>query len=110
MSLFVRFVGNVLTIHETVMVCECRILAENVLEVHEGLKVKLDQLIVEQNTRQLSIVGVNKIKDMIKTVGWVPHKGMMYAMPLEEHAVRCEESFVKYDFSKLVGKVSCKVL
>ena len=108
MSLFVRFVGNVLTIHETATVCLCRILAENVL--HEGLKVKLDQLIVGQNTRQLSIVGVNKIKDMIKTVGWVPHKGIMYAMPLEEHAVRCEEAFVKYDFSKLVGKVSCKVL
>ena len=110
MSLFVRFVGNVLTIHETVTVCLCRILAENVL--HEGLKVKLDQLIVGQNTRQLSIVhvGVNKIKDMIKTVEWVPHKGIMYAMPLEEHAVRCEEAFVKYDFSKLVGKVSCKVL
>ena len=30
----------------------------------------------------------------------------MYAMPIEEHAVRCEEAFVKYDFSKLVGKVS----
>ena len=87
MSLFVRFVGNVLTIQETVTV-----------------------LIVGQNTRKLSIVGVNKIKDMIKTVGWVPHKGIMYAMPLEEHAVRCEEAFVKYDFSKLVGKVSCKVL
>jgi hypothetical protein len=87
------------------MVCLCRILEENVL--HEGLKVKLDQLIVGQNTRQLSIVGVNKIKDMIKTVGWVPHKGIMYAMPLEEHAVCCEEAVVKYDFSKLVGKVSC---
>jgi len=79
MSLFVQFVGNVLTIHETVTVSLCRILAENVL--HEGLKVKLDQLIVGQNTRQLSIVGINKIKDMIKTVGWVPHKGIMYAMP-----------------------------
>ena len=82
----------------------CRILAENVL--HEGLKVKLDQLIVGQNTIHLSIVVVNKIKDMIKTVGWVPHKVVMYAMP----AVCCEEAFVKYDFSKLVGKVSCKVL
>ena len=108
MSLFVRFVGNVLTIHETVMVCLCRILAENVL--HEGLKVKLDQMIADQNTRQLSIVGVNRIKGMITTVGWVPHKGITYAMLLEEHAVRCEEAFVKYDFSKLVGKVSCKVL
>ena len=73
--------------------------------LHEGLKVKLDNLIVGQNTRQLSIVGVNKIKDMIKTVGWVPHKGIMYAMPVEEHAVRCEQAFQKYDFSKVVGKV-----
>ena len=83
---------------------KCRILAENVL--HEGLKVKLENLIPGQNTRQLSVVGVNKIKDMIRTVGWIPHKGIMYAMPIEEHAVRCEEAFVKYDFSKLVGKVS----
>ena len=30
----------------------------------------------------------------------------MYAMPIEEHAVRYEEAFVKYDFSKLVGEVS----
>ena len=74
------------------------------------MKLDLVNLIVGQNTRQLSIVGVNKIKDMIKTVGWVPHKGIIHAMPLEEHAVRCEEAFVKYDFSKLVGKVSCKVV
>ena len=46
-----------------IVVYECRILAENVL--HEGLKVKLDNLIPGQNTRQLSVVGVNKIKDMI---------------------------------------------
>ena len=72
--------------------------------------MKLDQLIVGQNTRQLSIVGVNKIKDMVKTVGWVPHKGIMYAMPLEEHAVRCEEAFNKNDFSKLVGRIICKVV
>ena len=42
---------------------------------------------------------------MIKKVGWVPHKGIKYAMPIEEHAVHCEHAFVKYDFSKLVGKV-----
>ena len=65
---------------------ECRILAENVL--HEGLKVKLENLIPGQNTRQLSVVGVNKIKGMIRTVRWIPHKGIMYAMPIEEHAVR----------------------
>ena len=53
---------------------------------------------------------------MIKTVGWVPHKGIMYAMPLEEYAVHCEQTFLKYDFSKVVGKVisiiecKCKVL
>ena len=86
-----------------IVLCEHRILAENVL--HEGLKVKLENLVVGQNTRQLSIVGVNKIKEMIKTVGWVQHKGIMYAMPIEEHAVQCEQAFVKYDFSKLVGKV-----
>ena len=67
--------------------------------------MKLDNLIVGQNTRQLSIVGVNKIKAMIKTVGWIPHKGIMYAMHIEEHTVQCEQAFVKYDFSKLVGKV-----
>ena len=83
---------------------ECRILAENVL--HEGLRVKLENLIPGSNTRQVSVVGVNKITDMIRTVGWIPHKGIMYAMPIEEHAVQCEEAFVKYDFSKLVGKVS----
>jgi len=85
-------------------VYECRILAENVL--HEGLRVKLDNLIPGSNTRQVSVVGVNKIKDMIRTVGWIPHKGIMYATPIEEHAVRCEEAFVKYNLSKLVGKVS----
>ena len=73
----------------------CRILAENVL--HESLKVKLDNLIVGSNTRQVSRVGVNKIKEMIKTVGWVP---------LEEYAERCEAAFEKYDFSKVVEKVS----
>ena len=51
----------------TIVLYECRILADNVL--HEGLKVKLDNLIPGQNTRQLSVVGVNKIKDMIRTVG-----------------------------------------
>ena len=70
------------------------------------MKVKLENLVVGQNTRQLSVVGVNKIKEMIKTVGWVPHKRIMYAMPIEEHAVQCEQAFVKYDFSKLVGKVT----
>ena len=88
----------------TIVLYECRILADNVL--HEGLKVKLDNLIPGQNTRQLSVVGVNKIKDMIRTVGWIPHKGIMCAMPIEDHAVRCEEAFFKYDLSKLVGKVS----
>ena len=47
----------------TIVLYECRILADNVL--HEGLKVKLDNLIPGQNTRQLSVVGVNKIKDML---------------------------------------------
>ena len=61
---------------------ECRILAENVL--HEGLRVKLENLIPGSNTRQVSVVGVNKIKDMIRTVGWIPHKGIMYAMPIKE--------------------------
>ena len=57
--------------------------------------MKLENLIPGQNTRQLSVVGVNKIKDIIRTVGWIPHKGIMYAMPIEEHAVRCEEAFFK---------------
>ena len=89
---------------DKIVVYECRILAENVL--HKGLKVKLDNSIPGQNTRQLSVVGVNKINDVIQTVGWIPRKRIMYAMPIEEHTVRCEEAFVKYDFSKLVGKVS----
>ena len=80
-----------------------RILAENVL--HKGLKVNLENLIVGKNTRQLSTVGVNKIKDMIKQVGWVPHKGILYVMPEEDFAARCEQSFLKYDFSKDVAKV-----
>ena len=44
---------------------------------------------------------------MIKIVGWVPHKGIMHAMPLEEYAVQCAQAFLKYDFSesKVVGKV-----
>ena len=42
----------------------CKILAENVL--NENLNVKLDiiNLIVGTNTRQVSRVGVNKIKEM----------------------------------------------
>ena len=71
------------------------------------MKVKLDNLIVGTNTRQVSRVGVNKIKEMIKTVGWVPQKGILYVMPLEEYAERCEAAFEKYDFSKVVEKVSC---
>ena len=74
--------------------------------LHESLKVKLDNLIVGTNTRQVSRVGVNKIKEMIKTVGWVPQKGILYVMPLEEYAERCEAAFEKYDFSKVVEKVS----
>ena len=70
------------------------------------MKVKLDNLIVGTNTRQVSRVGVNKIKEMIKTVGWVPQKGILYVMPLEEYAERCEAAFEKYDFSKVVEKVS----
>ena len=76
----------------------------------EGLKAKLANLIVGQNTRQLSIVGVDKIKEMIKSVGWVPHKGIMYAMPVDEHDVLCEQAFLNYDFSKVVGKVIIIVL
>ena len=49
---------------------------------------------------------MNKIKEMIKTVGWVPQKGILYVMPLEEYAERCEAAFEKYDFSKVVEKVS----
>ena len=74
---------------------EYRILAD--ISLHEGLKVKLENLIVGQNTKQFSIVSVNKTNEMIKRFEWVPHKGMLYAMPLEEHAVRCEEPLVKYD-------------
>ena len=85
-------------------------MAENVL--HESLRVKLKHLKIGNNTRQVSRLGVNKIKEMIKTAGWVPHKGILYVMPTEEHAQRCEEAFKKYDFSKVVGKVSnsCKCL
>ena len=79
---------------------ECRILAEN--DLHKGLKVKLENLIPGQNTRQLSVVGVNKIKDIIQTVGWIPHKRIMHATPIEEHAVRCEEAFVKNDLLLLI--------
>jgi len=68
--------------------------------------VKLKHLKIGNNTRQVSRLGVNKIKEMIKTAGWVPHKGILYVMPTEEHAQRCEEAFKKYDFSKVVGKVS----
>ena len=70
------------------------------------MKVKLDNLIVGTNTRQVSRVGVNKIKEMIKTVGWVPQKGILYVMPLEEYTERCEAAFKKYDFSNVVEKVS----
>ena len=51
----------------------------------EGLKAKLENLTVGSNTRQLSTVGVNKIKDLIKSVGWVAQKGILYAMPQNMH-------------------------
>ena len=82
----------------------CRILARNVL--HESLKVKLGNLIIGPNTRQLCRAGINKIKDMIRKVGWVPQKGILYVVPCEEHAERCQSSFLDYDFSKVVSKVS----
>ena len=74
--------------------------------------MKLKHLKIGNNTRQVSRLRVNKIKEMIKTAGWVPHKGILYVMPTEEHAQSCEEAFKKYDFSKVVGKVSnsCKCL
>ena len=76
---------------------ECRILAENLL--HESLKVKLDNLIVGTNTRQVSRVGVNKIKEMIK-------EGDFVCDALDEYAERCEAAFEKNDSSKVVEKVS----
>ena len=73
--------------------------------LYESIRVKLKHLKIGNNTRQLSRLGVNKIKEMIKTAGWVPHKGILYVMPIQEHAQRCEEAFEKYDFSKVVGKI-----
>ena len=73
--------------------------------MHEGLKVKVKNLIPGQNTRQLSVVGVNKIKDMIQTVGWIPHK-QKCTQCLSRNTLSGEVAFVMYDFSELVGKVS----
>ena len=81
-----------------------RILSDNIL--HEGLKVKLSNLRVGQNTRTLCRAGINQIKDMIRKVGWVQQKGIMYVVPTPEHAKECEGAFLDYDFSKLVTKVS----
>ena len=80
-----------------------RILAENIL--HESLKVKLRNLQPGNNTRQLCTAGINKIKEMVRTVGWVPQKGILYVIPTEEHAEKCVASFLEYDFSKVVSKV-----
>ena len=81
-----------------------RILAANVL--HESLKIKLKNLTPGPNTRQLCRAGINKIKDMIQKVGWVPQKGILYVIPTPEHAEKCVNSFLDYDFSKVVSKVS----
>ena len=43
---------------------------------------------------------------MIRKVGWVQQKGIMYVVPTPEHAKECEGAFLDYDFSKLVTKVS----
>ena len=43
---------------------------------------------------------------MIRKVGWVPQKGILYVIPVPEHAERCQSSFLDYDFSKVVSKVS----
>ena len=80
-----------------------RILAENVL--HESLKIKLKSLTPGPNMRQLCRAGINKIKDMIRKVGWVPQKGILYVIPTPEHAEQCVNSFLDYDFSKVVSKV-----
>ena len=82
----------------------CGILAENVL--HESLKIKLKNLTPVPNTRQLCRAGINKIKDMIQKVGWVPQKKILYIIPTPEHAEQCVNSFLHYDFSKVVSKVS----
>ena len=82
----------------------CRILAENVL--HEGLQIKLKNLTPGPNTRQLCRAGTNKIKDMIRKVGWVPQKGILYVIPTPEHAEQCVKSFLDYDFLKVVSKLS----
>ena len=42
---------------------------------------------------------------MIRKVGWVPQKGILYVIPVPEHAERCQSSFLDYDFSKVVSKV-----
>ena len=47
----------------------------------------------------------NKIKYMMRKVGWVPQKGIAYAIPTEEHAEKRVNSFLDYDFSKVVFKV-----
>lgn len=74
--------------------------------IHESLKIKLSNLTLGNNTRQLCRAGINKIKDMIRKVGWVPQKGILYVIPVPEHADRCQSSFLDYDFSKVVSKVS----
>ena len=50
--------------------------------------------------------GINTIKDMIRKVGWVPQKGILYVTPTLEHAERCAGAFLGYDFSQVVSKVS----
>ena len=68
--------------------------------------MKLTNLQPGSNTRQLCRAGINKIKEMIRKVGWVPQKGIMYVVPAAEHAEKCESSFLDYDFSKVVSQVS----
>ena len=80
-----------------------RILADYML--HDSLTVKLERLRIGPNTRQLCRAGVNKIKQIIRNVGWVPTKGIIYVIPEEEHADQCEGSFLNYDFLRCIAQV-----
>ena len=104
---FVQFVQlcSLANVSEFV-VFSCSILDNNVL--HEDLKVELENLFVGQNTRQLSIIRVNRTKTRYDQNCLVPHKGILYSMPVKEDSARCEEAFKKCNFSKVVGRRKSK--
>ena len=75
--------------------------------LHESLKVKLDNLIVGTNTSKTSISSWSEQdQGNDQNGGLGTPEGILYVMPLEEYAERCEAAFEKYDFSEVVEKVS----